>query len=98
MVILGIGLLVWSFIAWYIAVPLGLLVVLWGYFRAIQAADTYGLLLRSGFDLYRFDLFKQLHLSPPKTPGEEFEFGMKVTQALGRGFKVEDFTYKHPEK
>lgn len=95
MVILGIALFIWSFIAWWI-IPIGVAIAIWGYRRAVAAAEVYGLLLRSTFDLHRFDLFKQLHLDLPTSPTEEIEFGVKVTQALSRGFK--DFTFKHPEK
>lgn len=97
MVILGIALFIWIFISWWI-IPIGIAIAIWGYSRAVAAAEGYGLLLRSTFDLYRFDLYKQLHLDPPKSPSEDIEFGVKVTQALARGFKVEDFKFKHPEK
>lgn len=97
MVILGIALFIWAFIAWWI-VPIGIVIAFWGYRRAVAAAEVYGLLLRSTFDLYRFDLFKQLHLDLPTSPAEEIEFGVKVTQALARGFKAKDFIFKHSEK
>ena len=59
---------------------------------------TFFPLLRSTFDLYRFDLYKQLHLDLAKSPSEEVEFGVRVTQALACGFKAEDFKFKHTEK
>jgi hypothetical protein len=97
MVMLGIGLFIWSFINPWI-IPVGVLIIVWGYFRAAQAAETYGLMLRAAFDLYRFDLFKQLHLTPPESPVDEIAFGTKVTQALARGLKDSTISFKHPSK
>lgn len=96
-VMLGVGLFIWSFITPWI-IPVGVLIIVWGYFRAVQAVDTYGLMLRAAFDLYRFDLYKQLHLSLPEKPADEIAFGIEVTQALGRGIKDSTNPFKHPGK
>lgn len=95
-VILGFGLIVWAFIFWWI-IPIGVLVALLGYWRAVQAAEIYGLLLRSTFDLYRFDLYEQLYLPLPANPLKEIEFGTRVTQSLARGFKDKALDFIRPK-
>jgi hypothetical protein len=97
MIILGFALFLWAFLAWWI-IPIGILIAVWGYRRAVGTAETYGLLMRTTFDLYRFDLYKQLHLDLPKSPAEDIEFGIRVTQALARGLKPKEIVFKHPEK
>lgn len=51
----------------------------------IQAAQVYGVLLESAFDLYRFQLYKALHWPLPKTPAEEKGLGQKLTDYLWHG-------------
>lgn len=97
LVMLGVALFIWSFIAWWV-IPIGIAIGFFGYWRSLRAAETYGLLLRASFDLYRFDLFTQLHLDLPDSPEDETEFGIRVTQALARGFKNPEIVFKHPEK
>lgn len=63
---------------------------------AIQAAKSYGELVRTTFDLYRFALYQSLHLPLPSQNGDkEREKGAMLTRFLWRG----DVTvqYKHVE-
>ena len=55
---------------------IGIVFIFTGYFLyriAVNAAVSYGLFIRAGFDLYRFDLLKQLKHPIPRTLKEEKE-------------------------
>lgn len=63
---------------------------------AIQAAKSYSELIRTAFDLYRFDLYQSLHLSLPTQNGNaERKQGDALTRLLWRGDV--DVQYRHPE-
>lgn len=80
----GILFLIWS--VWAIwAVPIGLGIAWFAHRGMLVAAATYGDLLESAFDLYRFDLYRSLHLPTPSNPAEERQFGQQLTQYLWRG-------------
>jgi hypothetical protein len=91
-VLFGTALLGWSFLSLW-TIPLAVVIVIWGYQRTLNASEVYGLMIKAAFDLYRFDLFTKLHFKLPKKASEEIIFGIKVTQALSRGFK--DITFEH---
>jgi len=56
------------------------------YEAAIQAAKSYGELIRAAFDLYRFDLYQSLHLPLPTQNGDdEQKKGDALTRFLWRG-------------
>lgn len=75
----------WSLWAWW-ALPLGIIVVILAWYRALDVADVYGDLLRTAFDLHRFDLYKALHWPLPRKTGEaECADGKQLTQYLFRG-------------
>jgi len=64
------------------------------YQAAIQAAKSYGELVRATFDLYRFGLYESLHLPVPTQNGDaERKQGNKLTQFLWRGDLI--MQYEH---
>jgi hypothetical protein len=81
----------------------GVVIALISYVGAIQAAATYGDLLRSTFDLHRFDLYEALHwpLPPrwatekPAPAGQPPTQGQALSQFLHRGLGVADVLYEH---
>ncbi len=54
------------------------------YLFMIDAAKVYALLLRAAFDLYRFDIYEQLHWPLPKSPITEAEEGKILNRFLYR--------------
>ncbi len=74
----------WVQAAWW-ALILSALGMCIAYQEMKRAAALYGDLLRASFDLYRFELYAQVHLKPPKwADGEEVD-GSKLTEYLFRG-------------
>jgi len=73
---------------------------------AIQAAASYGDLLRAAFDLHRFDLYRALHWPLPErwlhekpTPLDQPDtMGQSLSQFLHRGLGVADVLYVHPAR
>lgn len=51
----------------------------------MEAAQVYGALLESAFDLYRFQLYEALHWPLPKNPAEERALGQRLTDYLWHG-------------
>jgi hypothetical protein len=101
---------VWLFVARrYLLAALvaagGVLLALLSYSGALQAGATYGTLLRTAFDLHRFDLYKALHWplplhwhdEKPAAPGQPNTQGQLLTQFLHRGLGVPDVEYEHPK-
>ena len=60
------------------------LIVRLAYYEMLVGAKSYGELLRSTFDVYRFDLYESLHWPPPTCPEEEPDEGRKLTKYLFR--------------
>ncbi|MFQ6016527.1 MAG: hypothetical protein ACE5NP_13920 [Anaerolineae bacterium] len=83
----------------------GLIIALLSYIGATQAAVTYGDLLRSAFDLHRFDLYKALHWPLPSSweaerpapTGQAPTHGQALSEFLYRGLGVQDVVYNHPK-
>lgn len=82
----GVLFLLWAPVFW-VWWPLLLgLVTAWLASRwMVQAAQVYGDLLESAFDLYRFQLYESLHWPRPTTPAEERAFGRGLTNYLWHG-------------
>jgi hypothetical protein len=75
--------LVWAVWQWWAL--LSIIVALMSYGRMIASAGVYGELIRTAYDLHRFDLYKKLNWPRPKLIGEEIEFGESLTEYLFRG-------------
>jgi hypothetical protein len=70
--------------------------VLASYAWMIQAADEYGELLESAYDVYRFALYKSLCLRLPADSAEEPGMGRLLTRFLWRGDVPAIFTKPSP--
>ena len=77
---------VWFIWAWW-ALPAAVLLMLIAYQWALQAANTYGKLLETAFDLYRPLLYQALRFPLPDDPKTEVEAGENLTAYLLRGSK-----------
>ncbi len=82
-------LMVWApWILWII--PMGVLGMVWSYWRSIVAADVYGVLLRATFDIHRWKLYTALHWPLPENPLDERKKGEDITIYLMRGSQATD--------
>jgi hypothetical protein len=81
----GVLTLVWS--VWTpLAAPLVALIVVVLAYRSLRgAAETYGDLLESAFDLHRFALYRSVGWPLPATPVGERACGLQLTEYLFRG-------------
>ena len=68
---------------WPVAV--GLLAAALAYHSAIIAAEVYGDLIESAYDLYRFSLYEQLRFPSPTATTDEAAAGEGLTEYLARG-------------
>lgn len=94
----GILTCVWVMWAWW-ALPLGIAVAVVAWFRALDAAEVYGELIRAAFDLYRFKLYEAVRWSPPEETGEaERVQGERLTQYLFRGLTKEPVRFERPKE
>jgi hypothetical protein len=59
-------------------------------------AETFGELLESAFDLYRFALYEQLRWPLPKDPDDERDTGRKLTQYVWRGTSEAGLVFAKP--
>lgn len=75
---------IWTFWSWW-ALPLTVAALLASYAWMMSAADEYGELLESAFDLFRFALYKSLCLAPPADSSAEPALGRLLTEFLWRG-------------
>jgi hypothetical protein len=55
------------------------------YRRMMDSAKTYGELIDTSFDLYRFRIYEALWWPLPQNPGEEYSMGERLVQYLKRG-------------
>lgn len=62
------------------------------YRRLLNVADSYGVMIRTCYDLYRFDLYKQLRVPAPRSPHEE----LKLAQI--NGSTINNILYSQPFK
>lgn len=93
----------WSlfFAVWTIWQPwalIGLPMAWMAYRGMVMAAGVYGDLIRTAFDLHRFDLYTALHWPLPATPDDEGKMGPQLTEYLFRGTASQAFSFQHPKK
>ena len=77
------------------------------YKGAVEAAEQYSIVIRTAFDLHRFDLYKALHWPLPSSLSEESPSvknseletvqGQKLSLFLHRGQWIQDTDYKHSD-
>ncbi|MFT3892753.1 MAG: hypothetical protein QM730_14070 [Anaerolineales bacterium] len=82
----------------YLVIGIGFLIIGYGIYRiSVPIAQDFGVLIRTSFDLYRFDLLRKLHQPLPSSIKEEHAFWQKITDywiAEGQlGFQVPEINY-----
>jgi hypothetical protein len=80
----------------YLKIGIGLLITCYLLYRiSVNVAEGYGLFIRSGFDLYRFDLLSKLRQPIPETLREEQDTWEKLNEFFTAGDKLGpiQFTY-----
>lgn len=82
---IGLGILTnrWDL---FLIASLGWLLVLLSYSGVLQAARSYGELIKASFDLYRWELLKALHLKMPESYEEERKLWDQVNDLLYRNY------------
>ncbi len=86
--------------SYYLKIGIGLLVAGYLLYRVgVNVAEDYGLSIRTGFDLYRFDLLVKLRQPLPTTLMQERDTWEVLCEFLVAGDKFGDinFTYIHPD-
>ncbi|WP_320779568.1 hypothetical protein [Streptomyces sp. CRN 30] len=77
-------------------VPVALTLVSLGAYRtAVSAAVMYGVLIRTAFDLHRFDLLTALHLPLPDSSADELEANRELSRRMSAGRRG-PLRYEHP--
>ena len=66
-------------------IPVALVVLILVYQSVLIADQAYTSLLRSCFDLHRFNLYQMLHWPLPESPASKVPCGQAITQYLQRG-------------
>lgn len=88
------------FLVWTVLYPLASLIslvwMLLAYRQAIQAAEVYGDLVETAFDLHRFALYDALGWPRPDSSETEKACGLELTEFLWRGTHEGKITYKIP--
>ncbi len=75
------------------------LLIAWLLWRSAHPiAIAYAGLLRSGFDLHRFDVYEGLHWPKPTSPETERAYGVELTLYLLAGTGAKDIVYTHKEE
>jgi hypothetical protein len=86
---------VWTIWSWW-AILVAAAALLASYAWMIKAADEYGELLESAYDVFRFALYKSLCLRVPADSAEEAAMGKLLTRFLWRGDVPATFTNPSP--
>ncbi len=81
---------------WLVLAASNYLLAYQAYRGAIAAARTYVQYFEGAFDLYRFELYRTLSISLPKTADEEKKTAQVVNQLVGREHLPEDLRYAYP--
>ncbi len=67
------------------------------YRSALGSALLYAQQIKTGFDLYRHELLKQMRLELPKEPSKEPELWNKISQLLYNNNRNVELQYKDPD-
>lgn len=88
-----------SFWRYLILAPLFLGIAFFFYLASLPAVKQYGNMIRSSYDLFRFNLLEQLRLPLPPNLGEEFDLWKAWSEfvAVGSSESLEAFPYYHPK-
>ncbi len=83
----------WNFIMLFALVIAPIMVIV-GYYQAIQSATTYGDFIRTAFDLHRFKLYEALKWPRPEDTESEIDVGESLTQYLFYAERPANVTFK----
>ncbi len=91
-------LMLWSIVftiwtIWSNWAALSVILVPVAYLRMLNAAESYGDLIRSAFDIHRFKLYEALKWPLPTSPAQEAAWGEKLTEYLFRGTAPDNIGY-----
>jgi hypothetical protein len=98
----GVRIFTWSilFLGWSYwslwVLPVAIVSAIFAYCWILDTAEIYGDLLESAFDLHRIALYQSLRFPLPKTPQEEHEIGLQVTEYLFRGTRPSALEFTPP--
>lgn len=90
-IIIGVGLWVFEGLVWWwgiLSIILGCVLARACYLGAVSAAVRYGQSIRTAFDVYRFDLLKQMRITLPSSPDNESQLWFSIGQWLFYGSPV----------
>ncbi|HEU4745431.1 MAG TPA: hypothetical protein VFS61_09345 [Anaerolineales bacterium] len=76
--------MVWLVVTWW-SLPISLIIVWAAYLKALHAARIYADLIEATFDLYRWNVYRQLGWDTPRNNIEEPGIGQQLTAYLWRG-------------
>ncbi|MDX1978959.1 MAG: hypothetical protein SFV51_01725 [Bryobacteraceae bacterium] len=83
--------------AWW-AFPVGVLSAVFAYWRAVDAAETYGDLLESAFDVHRNKLYEAVRWAKPANAAAELQAGRALTEYLLRGSDSPALIFSDPAR
>lgn len=86
---------IWTYFTWW-AAPVVIITLLIAYFRMIQCATLYSTLIRTAFDLHRFELYEQMRWPLPTKSADELALGKELTHYIWRGSANPDLEFQHP--
>ncbi|MCL4267287.1 MAG: hypothetical protein KJ069_29180 [Anaerolineae bacterium] len=82
--------------SWLLFGSLFFMLALFFYTASLPTARVYGTLIRGAFDLFRFDLLRQLNFEIPQDSDEEYDLWRKISEsiAVGNALGPLSFSYR----
>lgn len=68
------------------------------YSASLPVARMYGILIRGAFDLFRFDLLKQLNIEIPRDSYEEYDLWAKISESFAVGDTIGPLFFDYHSK
>jgi hypothetical protein len=92
----GLLFILWAFVnPWAIVISIVWQLIVY-YVMILSAAESYGQLIESTFDLYRMKLYDALSWTKPTNTDDEISMGKKLTEYLWRSVLASPITYVTP--
>lgn len=79
----------------FLLVSVAWILALLGYSAAIQAARSYGELIKAAFDLYRWELLKAMHLKMPANYEDERKLWEEVSELFYRNYPPQKDVFRY---
>lgn len=87
------------FVLVYVLISIIIIFIAWFFYEAsLLNVGQFGLMIKSSYDIYRFNLIEDLHFSLPPNLGKEIELWQKIGTFFATGFEIDydiDFRYSH---